>query len=273
MIDRSRLGVVSNCWQTQLADGHPLEDLIDRAVEELGFRHVELRQGSLGTFEDSNRLPDANALAGLAAKFPQVSFDLAVELPLFAKPVRRDDERRQQYLEAAQALSGHLRIVDLTPYPASEATDESLAITTANLSSLASDLSDGLVSVEHAVQPWSQFWPAFESARAKHEATLKLCYDPANLWLTGDGEQAGAITRSIPVESLSMVHLKQRRGNSTLPSFVDGDVDWPPLLRVFVDSNYSGPFLFEIAPSGSVWEELDAGLQILDTLLCQIAKR
>lgn len=273
MIDRSRQGAVSNCWQSQLVDGQPLENLIGRAVDELGFRHIELRQGSLGTFEDSDRMPDADALACLSSQFPLVSFDLAVELPVFAEPVRQNDSRRQRYLEAAHALSGHLRIVDLTPCPAFDVTNDWLGMAAENLTSLANDLSDGLVSIEHSIQPWSRFWPAFETARSKCEATLKLCYDPVNLWLTGDGAQAGEITRSIPVESLSMVHLKQRRGDSTLPSFTEGDVDWLSQLSILADRNYGGPFLFEIAPSESAWEELAAGLQNLDSLLRQIAER
>ena len=273
MIDRSRLGVVSNCWQSQLAEGQPLEHLIGRAVDEFGFRHIELRQGSLGAFEDSDRMPDADALSGLSSQFPQVSFDLAVELPVFAEPVRQNDHLLQHYLEAARALSGHLRIVDLTPCPAFDVTTAWLAMAAANLTSLANEMSDGLVSIEHSIQPWSRFWPAFESARSKCEATLKLCYDPVNLWLTGDGAQADEITRSIPVESLSMVHLKQRCGDSTLPSFTDGNVDWQSQLSILADRNYGGPLLFEIAPSESVWEELAAGLQKLDHLLRQIAER
>ena len=273
MIDRSRLGVVSNCWQSQLVDGQPLENLIGRAVDELGFRHIELRQGSLGAFEDSDRLPDADALASLSSQFPLVSFDLAVELPVFAEPVGQNNNLRQRYLEAARALSGHLRIVDLSPCPASDVTAEWFAMAAGNLTSLTTELSDGLVSIEHSIQPWSRFWPAFESARAKHEGTLKLCYDPANLWLTGDGTHAAEITRSIPVKSLSMVHLKQRRGDSTLPSFTEGDVDWLSQLSILAETDYGGPFLFEIAPSEAVWEEFAAGLENLDSLLRQIAKR
>ncbi len=273
MIDRSQLGVVSNCWQVQLADGQPLEDLIARAISELGFGHIELRQGSLGTLENADRVPDADALAGLASRFPHISFDLAVELPVFDRPVLRNDGRRRCYLEAARALSAHLRIVDLTPRPATETTSEWLAMAVANLTSLARDLPGGLVSIEHSVQSWSRFWPAFDLARSHHESTLKLCYDPANLWLTGDGAQAREISRAIPIGSLSMVHLKQRRGDTTLPSFAEGDVDWQSLLSVFVDRSYDGPFLFEIAPSDAVWEELDAGLLNLDSLLSQIAQR
>ncbi len=267
MIDRSRLGIVSNCWQMQLAASVPLEELIARATQDFGFRQIELRQGSLGTFENSDRTPNPAMLANLAARFPEVSFDLAVELPVFAEPVDCDDSRRRCYLEAASALSGHLRIVDLTPYSMVEPSGDWLTMTVANLESLANDLPEGLVSIEHSLQPWSLFWPAFERAWSGHQETLRLCFDPANLWLTGDGGRAAEISQSIPVESLSMVHLKQRSGNSTLPSFTKGDVDWQSLLRIFVDRDYAGPFLFEIAPSETVWKEFDDGLRYLDALL------
>ena len=267
MFDRSRLGVVSNCWQQQLAEGQPLEALIERAVTDCGFRQIELRQGALGRLEDGNRLPDTAALTRLAAAFPQVGFDLAVELPVFSESVTRDHPHRQRYLDAAAALSGHLRIVDLTPCSLTEATDDWLSLVTENLLALTDDLPQGLVSVEHSVQPWSVFWPAFERARADHKSTLKLCFDPTNLWLTGDGVRAADITRHVPVDSLSMVHLKQRRGSAVLPSFGPGDVAWRELLPLFQTHSYSGPYLFEIAPGASVWEELEAGVRFLDDLL------
>jgi sugar phosphate isomerase/epimerase len=270
VIDRSRLGVVSNCWQFQLAEGQRLEELIKRATQVFGFRQIELRQGALGAFEDSDRTPNAEMLADLAARFPGVSFDLAVELPVFADPVGREDSRRRCFLEAASALSGHLRIVDLTPCSIVEPSDDWLAMAVENLTSLASDLPDGLVSIEHSLQPWSLFWLAFERAWSRNRDNLKLCFDPTNFWLIDDGNQSLEITQSVPVESLSMVHLKQRRGDSTLAEFTDGDVAWRSLLQIFCDRNYAGPFLFEIAPSSSVWNELASGLEYLDNLLARV---
>ncbi len=272
MIDRSRLGAVSNCWQFQLAEGQPLEDLIERATQDFGFRQIELRQGALGAFEESDRTPNVEMLAGLSTRFPEVSFDLAVELPVFAEPVRRDGSRRRRYLEAASALSGHLRIVDLTPCSIVEPSGDWLAMAVENLASLAGDLPDGLVSIEHSVQPWPVFWPAFKRAWSSNRDTLRLCFDPANLWLTGDGSRSAEITQSVPVESLSMVHLKQRRGDSTLAAFTDGDVDWQSLLQILRNRDYAGPFLFEIAPSSSVWDEQAAGVEYLDGALTRVTK-
>ena len=266
MIDRSRLGVVSNCWQEQLVAGQTIDDLVSRATQEFGFRHVELRQGSLGELENEDRLPDSQALAKLASRFPEVKFDLAVELPIFSQAITREDSRRDRYVDAAAALSGHLRIVDLGPCPSPDAGGDWLNPAAGNLTSLANDLPDGLVSVEHSVQAWSHFWTVFERASSRQPENLKLCFDPANLWLTGNGENAAEITKSVPINSLSMVHLKQRRGDSTLTSFAEGAVDWQSLLRHFVGSGYEGPFLFEIAPSCAVWEELAAGIEFLDRL-------
>ena len=45
-----QVGLVSNCWKTQLEQGQDLVELLDRAGER-GLRAIELRQGCLGRFE------------------------------------------------------------------------------------------------------------------------------------------------------------------------------------------------------------------------------
>ncbi len=271
MIDRSQLGVVTNCWQHQISGSQPLEDLIARAIDDFGFQHFELRQGSLGAFEDSNRVPQASLLRNLAHRFPQTHFDLAVELPVFSAPIDRDDDRLKQFVDAA-GFCAHLRVVDLMPLHQSSLSDDWLEMVAANLCGLASDLRDGVLSVEHSFQPWSLFWPAIERVRQEAGSSVRLCFDPTNLWLTDDGAEAVQITSQVPIESLSMVHLKQRSGSTPLTRFDSGDVDWPPLLTSLLDRNYDGPFLFEIAPSESVWSELAASVDYLDKLLAGIKR-
>ncbi|MHC4879033.1 MAG: sugar phosphate isomerase/epimerase family protein [Planctomycetota bacterium] len=266
MIDRSQLGVVTNCWQHQLADGQPLEDLIARAINDFGFQYFELRQGSLGAFEDSDRVPQASLLRNLAHRFPQAHFDLAVELPVFSAPFDRDDVRLKQSVDAA-GFCAHLRVVDLMALHQPSLSDNWLEMVATNLGGLASDLQGGVLSVEHSCQPWSLFWPAIERVRQESGSNVRLCFDPTNLWLTDDGADAVQITDQVPVESLSMVHLKQRSGSTPLTSFASGDVDWPPLLTSLLDRSYDGPFLFEIAPSESVWSELTASVDYLEKLV------
>lgn len=266
MSDRSRLGIVSNCWQHQLSHGEDLADLVAHAADELGLRYIELRQGSLGNYEDASRQPDPEALGTLPARFPHVRFNLAVELPFFSRPIPASDSARHRYLDAAAVLGGHLRVVDLQALQPDPSSDPPHATAVSNLTALAAELSDGQLSVEHAVQPWTHFERAFRQTRAA-ASNVRVCFDPANLWASGDGERALEITSSIPVSEVSMVHLKQRRGERVLPSYASGDVDWLPLLQSLTDRQYAGPFLFEIAPGPQFREELFRGIHHLDRML------
>lgn len=264
----SRLGLVSNCWKVQLDSSVSLSSLVDRAAEE-GFRFVELRQGCLGDCEDSEtRLPNADALKQLAQEFPEIAFDLAVELPVFSEVTDVSSETVEAMLRGARAISGndrpaHLRIVDLVsktvPDRRAVATNAAFSLEDAvdSLLNLKAQLPSGIVSVEHSFQPWSGFRRVFESTDSGSDApksSVQVCYDPCNLWLTDDGENANAITEGVAVNRLSMVHLKQRVDGAISPRLVPGDVDWPRQLSLLNSAGYTGPFLFETAPSEDVWE-------------------
>ena len=69
MIPRMQPAEHRPAWQEQLVAGQTIDDLVSRATQEFGFRHVELRQGSLGELENEDRLPDSQALAKLASRF------------------------------------------------------------------------------------------------------------------------------------------------------------------------------------------------------------
>jgi sugar phosphate isomerase/epimerase len=272
-----RLGLVSNCWKAQLDAGESLAALIGQATD-LGFRFVELRQGCLGEFEDAaTRMPDPNALESLARQFPQMTFNLAVELPLFSASINSTSSDVNTLIQAARALAAetgpetsqpaHLRIVDLVSLevPASrmdhDSTDRSFSLedVIASLHALERELAPGILSVEHSLQPWSGVQRLFEIARpgsghaASSVASLRLCYDPCNLWLTGDGKSADLITESMPVDWLSMVHLKQRCGGTVSTRLGPGEVNWRKQLAALTRSGYAGPFLFETAPTEDVW--------------------
>jgi len=264
------IGLVSNCWKVQLDAGVPLASLIERASQE-GFRFVELRQGCLGECEDSaTRLPNAAALKKLAQNFPEITFDLAVELPVFSEFVDVSSKTVEAMLLGARAISendrpGHLRIVDLVSrkVPAERSATDSLNVAfcledvVESLQNLKGQLPGGIVSVEHSFQPWSGFRGVFESTSSGSDASngsVQVCYDPCNLWITDDGENANEITARLPVEWLSMVHLKQRVDGAISPRMEPGDVDWPRQLSLLNSAGYSGPFLFETAPSEDVWE-------------------
>ena len=277
-----RLGLVSNCWTMQLDAGVRLNRLIEQAVAE-GFRFVELRQGCLGDCEDpQTRLPHADALKKLAQGFPEITFDLAVELPVFSEFIDVSSTMVESLLLGALALStndrpAHLRIVDLVSrdVPAERSatdppnTDFSLEDVVNSLLNLEGQLPAGIVSVEHSFQPWSGFRRVFEAADSRSGSSrdsINICYDPCNLWLANDGENSNEITGQLPVEWLSMVHLKQRVRGSISTRLEPGDVDWARQLGLLINAGYTGPFLFETAPSEDVWECLRESREYLASI-------
>lgn len=261
----NRLGLVSNCWRVQLDAGVRLTELVEQAANE-GFRFLELRQGCLGDCEDSaSRLPFPQMLQELAERFPEITFDLAVELPVFSESIDASSAAVDTMLQSANALSAHghpahLRIVDLVSktVPSTRSANDyrsrfSLQDVVDSLSNLKTELPTGIVSVEHSFQPWTEFQTMFEVANSSG-INVQLCYDPCNLWLAGDGEAASEITASLPVDWLSMVHLKQRVGSSVSPRMEQGEVNWPRQLNLLNDARYTGPLLFETTPSEDAWE-------------------
>lgn len=261
----NRLGLVSNCWKVQLDGGARLTELVEQASNE-GFRFVELRQGCLGDCEDSeSRLPFPHMLMELAERFPEITFDLAVELPVFSESIDVSSAAVDTMLRSAKALSArshpaHLRIVDLVSktVPSTRSANDdgsrfSMQDVVDSLSDLKTELPTGIVSVEHSFQRWTGFQTMLEVANSSG-INVQLCYDPCNLWLAGDAEAASEITASLPVDWLSMVHLKQRVGNSVSTRLEQGEVNWPRQLNLLNDARYTGPFLFETTPSEDAWE-------------------
>lgn len=286
---KDRLGLVSNCWKKQLEAGESLWDLIDRATVS-GFSFVELRQGCLGEFEEKgSRLPRGELLEGLAREFPHVTFDLAVELPLFSEEIDPASCEIRVLLEAARALGdeprpAHLRIVDLVSrcVPSSSLEDSQTSVdftqqqVMESLLGLQDELPSGVLSLEHSFQPWIGFRHLFSSARSTADSggsktpSLKLCYDPCNLWLSGDDDLLKEPGSLLNVDWLSMVHLKQRVDGNVSTRLEPGHVDWIQQLMVLDEAGYAGPLLFETAPSADVWECLTDSCKYLGELISML---
>ncbi len=158
-------GLVSNCWATQLTQNESLESLIARSVES-GFKAVELRQGSLGTCEDAQQIPRPDPLAVLAARFPEIRFNVAISIGFLSTDLSPDDPLFAAASQAAVAVTGtagpHLRLVDLHTTAEHFAAANTSQVA-ANLVRLARALSDrgGRLSVEHSLQPWGPFFDVF----------------------------------------------------------------------------------------------------------------
>ena len=267
----SVLGIVSNCWRTQLEAGVSLAELIAEAVRR-GYRAVELRQTCLGDCETGDdHLPLAEALSELPDMYPGIRFNLAINVPCLQPGFSADDRVFTAGKWAAQAVAGdcppHLRLVDLqttaAQLSAAGPVDTGRAI--AKLARVVVEL-DGVLSLEHARQPWHGFRAAFDAARddlARDADRLRLCYDPCNLLLGGDGVDPAGVTASLCADELSMVHGKQRRGDRGLAVVTDGDIDWAAQAAALTNIGYRGPILFEVEPHEDIWQNLDVSCRYL----------
>lgn len=268
------LGLVSNCWRTQLDSGTPLDDLIAEASRR-GYRAIELRQGSLGDYESGAPcLPDACALSELPNRFPGLRFNIAIDVPFLHPEMTPGDCVFSAGKRAAQAVAGewppHLRLVDLTTSaPELETTGPERAGET--IVRLAESLRaiGGILSVENSRQRWNSFRAAFDLAHRQLGADLsrlRLCYDPANLLFPDDAVDPTEVTASLVPDELSMVHFKQRKDGRSYPAVCDGDIDWPSQMAALKTMHYAGPGLFEIGPHRRIWEYLAGSVNYLRRL-------
>lgn len=262
------LGLVSNCWKIQLEAGDELSTLISQA-EEIGLSVIELRQTCLGTYEDGpDFMPNATRLANLAKRFPGVQFNIALSLPCFGGELRADHPMMIAGRNAAVALAGsrtpHLRLVDLQT-SLEQFTFSTIDRAASGLANLMPAMKEvgGILSIEHARQPWSWFCSVMTAARSRigqDAKRLQLCFDPCNLLLTEPVDQVSRIVDTVDLSTLSMIHLKQRLGGLIQPELAAGDLGWTELIGLLASRNYQGPILFEVAAHSNVWSHLKAAI-------------
>jgi sugar phosphate isomerase/epimerase len=276
-IDRE-LGIVSNCWKVQLDGGQSLDELIASAADR-GYRRVELRQGCLGAYEadvaNSGSSVAARARLGrLSQRFSPVRLSLAVSLPIFGGSIGAADPRFQTALEAEMALargdSPQLRLVDIDTR--AERLDENAKITAVEtIAAMTRTVREagGWLAIEHAYQAWADFRAVMQLSRDQFSREqlsreqlgasahhLRCCFDPCNLLLTEPPSTIPGIVDSIAPGDVSMIHLKQRRDGLIQPDVSEGDLDWPLLVRSLDSHGHRGPWLFEVAPHGKIWDNL-----------------
>ena len=260
-------GIVSNCFRTQLTSGVSLTDLIAEAVAK-GYRVIELRQTCLGEFETGDELlPLPESMTVLSESFPGVRFDVAIAVPFLQDGFSINDEVFNAGKWAAHAVAGeyapHLRLVDLSTNSIADS-PQTVGCQIAQLTRAMIEL-DGILSVEHSLQPWTEFRAAFDAARGElgpDDDRLRLCYDPCNLLFPGDGVDPAEITASLKPAELSMVHAKQRSGGP-LTTVADGDIDWKAQAAALKQIGYGGPILFEIEPHADIWSHLELSRRYL----------
>ena len=265
--ERFQLGLVSNCFLRQLATGESLGDLIEKA-NEFGMRHFELRQTALGEYENDSLLPIPDRLQDLANRNTSSSFNLAIAFPFW--DVRRSaaDPLFARAREAAQALSPsqpHLRLVDLDSH---FQTIDDLNVRVEHVCSLAESMAaiGGFLSIENSpYQGWPTLLSLLQGCRQElgnHRQALRLCFDPCNLF-PAEADLANDAIRALAGSDMSMLHFKQRNGDSVDVTLCDGEVDWQDQLGGVAEIGYEGLGLFEITPSDDFWSNLKTSVEYL----------
>lgn len=278
------LGVVSNVWASLLPEGS-LEAECRRAVE-AGYGYVELRQRALAACEekvegDGRPWPLPERLAELAAAFPELGFNLAVEAPFLTSPLAVDDPYLLRCARAAKALGGTppaLRLVDVSPVSGLLADEATLYTLAASVARLAEVLwKDGVLLVlENSKQPLAPLREVIRRAVAALPAGVpapQLCWDPHNqIVQTLAAEDPAATARATPVEEFFEFHFKQGRDGVLQPDVAEGELDWRAILSAFHENGYQGPALYEIPPSPDIWERLDRSTAYIRGLIAEVER-
>ncbi len=272
------VGIVSNSWAVQLGGGASIGELAAQALE-LGYRVVELREGSLGELGKSSGGIDVVAFRDVMGRLPGLRWILAMELAYLCELTEEDWNRFAVYVEAAATQEcGWVRVVDLSAaWPRSATAERS---TTAEreaalrLSFLARRAAARGVrlAVEHARQEWPNWLGMLRTSRALAGPGVRapmVCFDPANLHLFASSHMARQAVRDLSADELGFVHAKQTICGKLAPGVQEGDVDWADQLAVLDRAGFCGSLHFELPAGEDVWERLAAARAYLDGLRCQ----
>ncbi len=268
-------GAITNSWRNLLDEGGAtLGDLIGAAAAG-GARHIELRQTCLAAAESGagdEWRPNLKELAELVARFPGVTFDLAVALPCLTTDVDPQGGLYQSQLEAARLVGGdtpQLRTVDPAASAAPWETAPDVAEAAGRIVPLAREAArQGVIfSLENSGQPLRSMALLVAEARARLTAAeapyLGLCPDPANQLRRHPDSRPLDELANLPADYIKIVHFKQARDGVAIERVDDGDLDCRAMLRILQGKGYAGPAVMEIPPSDDVFGNLAASFAYL----------
>jgi sugar phosphate isomerase/epimerase len=275
------LGIVSNVWSALLEE-HSIESLCSEARAR-GYGYVELRQRAIGSAERAPApgqapVPLPPRLGELARSLPELSFNLAIEVP-FLTPVEEVDEGTfVAGLEAARSLGGDppfLRLVDVTPTqtvlePAAFAACVGRVRELA-LRATGSGGAPGVrLALENSRQPLSTLLQLLDIVAAElggRALPPLLCWDAANMLGAITPEDPQRVVSRLRAGQLALFHFKQLKDGQLQPDVGDGEIDWRFLLAQLQEKGYRGPALFEIPPGPDAWSRLDRSRAYIQGIL------
>lgn len=260
------LGIVSNSWAAQLAGGASIAELAARALG-LGYRLVELREGSLGELGGAGGAIDVLAFRDVAGKLPGLRWILAMELNYTGDVPQQAWDRFAVYLEAAATRQcGWVRIVDLSDAWAPSAEAERDAALRLNLLARQAAARGVRLAVEHARQNWATWLAMLRTSRALAGSAVNapmICFDPANLHLFAGSCTARQAVRHLYADELGIVHAKQTICGKLAARVQEGDVDWADQIGALDQIGYRGPLHFELPAGEDFWDRLAASREYL----------
>ncbi|RJQ52116.1 MAG: hypothetical protein C4530_19305 [Desulfobacteraceae bacterium] len=285
-----KLGIVTNIWTKRLEKGDRFEDLAG-SFRDQGFRLMELRDSpefrsfdfgrllqeieeAMSRYtgaqwkricENRDRLKSSEALyssqdsqlfhrvAGFFALCSDITFSYAIPHAWMTAPhdAAADSERIARAKKTAYLLSpadARLRLVD--PDFSGPAVDAAAVANLERYLGLAPELPVCLC-VENAKLA------ATLTLKLAVQAGVSLAYDEANLY-NNNGDQIESpvdFWNFVKPESLSSVHIKQKKAEGVTPRIEDGYVDFRNILMQLKKMGYSGDLLFENAPSEQPLED------------------
>lgn len=258
-------GVVTNCFKSLLDRGESLAEIC-RRCELIGLGYIELRQYSLDC--DPRSLSEGDLrlhFEKIRDAVTAIEFDYAIDIPFLSGTLVEAQDDIRDAMAIAESVAGshrpHIRIVDTTTR--GEHAAKRISESVASLVALGQELnSHGIaLSVEHAKQPWHVFWEVFVEARQRcGNDYLKLCFDPANFALALEMPKLLEVESRLPIEVVSMFHVKQSDGPRITTSLGGGDIDWNGQYEFLFQAGYERALMFEMTTSDEIWNELEAAM-------------
>lgn len=266
-------GAITNSWRHQL-ESLDLMDLVGQA-EQMGARHIELRQTCLGQWEKGTGedwRPNLDRLSDLLTAHPGLTFDLAMALPCLTQMIDPQGEGYQAALAGAKLVGKdqpHLRVVDPSPFDATWESPEDLPAEALNVSALATEAArQGVVfSIENSGQPIRSLAMLVEEVRAgmssENAAYLGLCPDPTNQLRRFPGDDPLAELDALPLDMIKIVHFKQMSNGEAHSGVDDGDLNCLRMRDILNAKGFNGPAIMEIPSAPDVFDHLAVSFQYL----------
>ena len=268
-------GAITNSWREQLPS-QSVKELIGLAAQK-GAKHIELRQTCLGECEAGSGhdwRPNMSQLQKIVDAYPDMTFDLAMALPVLSQKIDPQGEMFQAALAGAKLVGGrqpHLRVVDPVSFDTAWNSSEDIPEEALGLANLATEAANQgvTISMENSQLPIRNMAMLVEKIRSMVTETagkgLGRCPDPTNQLRRYPESDPLSELDELPLDMIKIVHFKQLRRGETYSSVDEGDLDCLRMRDLLDAKGYSGPAIMEIPSDTEVFDNLESSFEYLDS--------